>query len=97
MKKISNILFIIAMTLAVIFGLGMLSVQARPGLSEDRAQKLALRLEVLKTNHDTAQGIKTSLRSIMEEIEALQIQWSNEAESHRRELAGVQSDYEGNE
>lgn len=92
--KISAYLFSFAMLLALVFALGMLSVQARPGLSEDRALKLRTRLEVLKTNHDTAQGIKTQLRSIIEEIEALQLQWSNEAESHRRELAGVQMDFQ---
>ena len=85
-----------AMIITVIFGLALMEVQARPGLTELRQETLESRIEALQMSDSILEHIK-SLRidSVASEIDKLQTEWYNEIESHKREIRGVQTDYEG--
>jgi len=86
--KITKSLFVIAMVLAAVFALSLLSVQAK--VDPERAEDLTQRLELLGVVSDNLQIRKESLIEIIEDIERQQTELTREADSHRRELAGTQ-------
>lgn len=90
--KISNILIIAGLALSVIFAIGMLSVQA--SVPPERHEVLIGRLQLLGVVSDNLEVRKNELRAIIEDIERQQTELTREADGHRRELAGVQTDFQ---